>query len=368
MTTSISIWTRLLVVLVLACTAVGQPAAQPVGADGADFLYRTVQGDTLTGLAERFTAAPSNWKLLQELNAVAEPTQLPIARLIRIPFALIPLVPATVQAQHVAGEARADGTRLAPNAQLDEGATIATGQNGFLTLRFNDDTLLTLHNDTAVLLERIRAFKGTGLIDSILTVKDGSVESDVAPRGTGVGRFEIRTPVSVTGVRGTRLRVHNDTAGSRTELLTGRAHLEGSKGSKTFLSPGQGAPTDASGALGAVRPLLPKPDLTAPQRSQSGWTVSFPPVAGATAYRVVVADDPNGAQPYSSEIFDSPPVTFNASGAGNYYVVVRAIDADGLMGEDAARPFEGRAVLRSSDGSTVMTASRSPIFLSDPHW
>ncbi len=261
------------------------------------------------------------------------------------------------------GEVRVDGATLQADAPVDEGAILATGPNGFVTLRFDDETLLTLHSDTAVRLERVKAFKGTGLIDSILAVEEGSVESAVAPHGTGVGRFEIRTPVSVTGVRGTRLRVHKDDAGSRTELLTGRAHLGAAEGRQTFLSAGQGAPTDNLGKLGEVRPLLPKPDLPAPTRGGPGWTLSFPAVPGATAYRVVVADDPNGAHPYSSAIFDKPQITFSAPGAGSYYVVVRAIDRDGLMGQDAAQPFRGRPVLRSGHGGSVITSDRSPVFL-----
>lgn len=89
--------------MALALVPLSEPAAQPVGADGDDFLYRTLQGDTLLGLADRFTTTAANWTILQEINAVTDPTRLPIAKTIRIPFSLIPIVSASVQARHVSG-------------------------------------------------------------------------------------------------------------------------------------------------------------------------------------------------------------------------------------------------------------------------
>ena len=59
----------------------------------------------------------------------------------------------------------------------------------------------------------MRQFEGTGLTDSVVRVQRGSVESSVAPEGQGVGR-EIRTPVAVTGVRGTRFRVQSGSGGA----------------------------------------------------------------------------------------------------------------------------------------------------------
>src|SRR3546814_17702103 len=71
--------------------------------------------------------------------------------------------------------------------------------------------------DGATHLERLRQFEGNALTDSILRVQRGVVDSNVAPAGQGVGRFEVRTPVAVTGVRGTRFRVPARAQGARSE-------------------------------------------------------------------------------------------------------------------------------------------------------
>src|SRR3546814_3967669 len=46
---------------------------------------------------------------------------------------------------------------------------------------------------------------------------------------------------------------------------------------------------------------------------------------------------------------------FSAPGAGTYYALVRAIDADGIMGRDASQSFQGRTLLNTSDGKPVLT-------------
>src|SRR5690606_38454165 len=119
-----------------------------------------------------------------------------------------------------------------------------------------DGTTLTVPTQSSLHLERLRVFKGTGLTDTISTLGAGSLETQVAPQGTGVGRFEIRSPVSITGVRGTQLRVHVNDQGSQSEVLEGVAGLNSRQSGFARLRPGQGAAVNSSGQLQAVKPLL----------------------------------------------------------------------------------------------------------------
>src|SRR3546814_516420 len=221
--------------------------AQPAGAYGENFLYRIIANDTLIALSDRYTDSPNNWKTLQSLNAVQEPTLLPIGLELKIPFALIPELPSQARVDHLAGQASVVGRPLKTGDQVGEGQTITTGENGFLPLVLYVDSALTIPATSSLTIERLRVFKGTGLIDTMFTMHQGSLESMVAPKYTGVGRFEIRTPVSITGVRGTRLRVHAQTGGTQNEVLEGSARLDASQGRSATLHQGQGAAIDASG-------------------------------------------------------------------------------------------------------------------------
>lgn len=339
--------------------------AQPLGADGDDFIYRIAKDDTLIELAQRYTDASSNWTVLQNLNAVTEPTQLPIGLELRIPFSLIPVVPSQATVSHVAGPAAVDGQRLGVDQEVSEGDTVATGPGGYVTLVLSDGSTLTVPASSSMRFDRLRVFRGTGLIDTIFTMREGSLESRVAPQDTGVGRFEIRTPVSITGVRGTRLRVHAQAQGSQSEVLEGAARLASGAGQAARLRPGQGAAIDASGKMLGVRPLLPAPDLDDMARGGEGWVVAFPPVPGAAEYLVRVASDAAGTELHSSRRFATSDITFSAPGAGTYYVLVRAIDADGVMGHDASLAFQGHALLKSGDGTPIATAHGAHVRLAE---
>ena len=352
---------------VFACAQLFSPAAlaQPAGAQGNDFIYRVAQNDTLIQLAERFTNNSQLWQTLQALNAVEDPLRLPIGKEIRIPFRLIPEQPAQATVTHITGTVRNGEQSLAAGDLISEGDTITSEANGFATLTLTDGSTLTIPPQSSLSLDRLRVFKGTGLTDTISNLKQGSLESHVAPQNTGVGRFEIRSPVSVTGVRGTQLRVHASEQGAHSEVLEGVAGLSSQQSAPARLKAGQGALVDQGGTLQGVRPLLPAPALSVPERGNAGWVVSFPPVPGADSYLVRVARDPEGVQLVSSQRFDTPSVSFRAPGSGTFYVLVRGIDAQGLNGMDAIQPFLGQATLQTSDGSSVSTSFDLLVTLND---
>ena len=356
---------RFVRILIALCAAVAGPLAmaQPAGALGDDFIYRIQQGDTLIHLAGRYTRNESNWAALQRLNTVEDPYRLVIGSELRIPLSMIPVVAAPTVAVHVSGPATVDGSPLREGMPVAEGSTIITEANGFVTLQLADGTKVTLPQQGSTYLERLRQFEGSALTDSILRVQDGVVDSNVAPEGQGVGRFEVRTPVAVTGVRGTRFRVRASAEGARSEVLEGSVrllpHARGSAPGRPVAVPtGYGAAIGADGVLRGVHALLPAPQLGAPQRAGSGqWTAPVLPVPGAVAYQVQVSRDADGLELTSSSRFDTPDIRFSAPGGGTYYVAVRAIDAAGMGGRDARLTFEGANVL--------MTVSGLPVTLSD---
>src|SRR5690606_6641581 len=141
--------------------------------------------------------------------------------------------------------------------------------------------------------------------------------------------------------------------GVRNEVVQGVMAIDTPKAAEFTIRQGQGAAIGPTGENLGIRPLLPAPDLPAPERAGGQWTLAFPPVPGAQSYRVRVASDPDGALTSSTAEFTEPAVAFSANEPGTHYVFVRAVDDLGLGGIDASMPFEGRAVLRSSDGQPV---------------
>ena len=204
----------------------GVVSAQPSGARGENFVYKVLAGDTLLGISQTYTRQDRNWSEIQRLNAVADPYRLPIGKELQIPFRMIPEVPAPARITHQTGQILVNGQALgAGTTHLQEGDLIRTGSNGYLTLELQDGSQLSVPAQASLSVARMRAFEGTGLTDSIIALDDGDVESRVSPEKTGVGRFEVRTPVSITGVRGTELRVRTQQGMAHSEVLEGRAEL-----------------------------------------------------------------------------------------------------------------------------------------------
>src|SRR5690606_26298163 len=133
--------------------------------------------------------------------------------------------PAASEVVHVSGAASVDGAPLRVGMTVADGAVIPPGPTGFVTLHLAEGTTLTLPRGAPPEFQAWRRFAGSALTASIRRVENGVVESHVAPSGQGVGRFEVRTPVAVTGVRGTRFRVRADTQGVRSEVIDGSVRL-----------------------------------------------------------------------------------------------------------------------------------------------
>jgi len=353
-----------LVSVVFGLAFVPNAEAQPAGAKGDDFLYRVMAGDTLIALAQRYTLRASNWSALQNLNGVDDPYRLQIAKVLRIPFSMIPVRASTARVTNVTGEVSVEARALTAADDVSEGQSIRTGASGFATLQLADNSVVAVPPSTTLVIKRLREFQGTGLTDSIFEMETGSVETHVAPQDTGVGRFEVRTPVSVTGVRGTRMRVHVD-GGSRSEVISGAAGVDGAAASELFLRERQGVAIGRDGKSSGVRSLLPAPTLHQPTRGSRGWTAEFEPVAGARAYLVSVARDAGGGQLVSQHRIESPPAHFSAAGAGTHYVFVRAIDDLGIGGVDASAPFEGAYVLIDGSGNAISTLGGGMVFVAD---
>lgn len=338
--------------------------AEPAGAIGNNFIYIVEPGDTLSDLATLYTTRFDLWRQLQNINNVHDELALPIGKQLQIPFSMIPVVATDAQLSHAQGAVWVNDEPVSAAQSLKAGDVIRTGSNGFATLELKDQSTLSLPNNSQLHIRQLNAFERARLTDAILELQTGTVESRVAPDHTGVGRFEIHTPLSVTGVRGTDLRIHTTPAVAMTELLSGKAHYDTSTQHLQNLKATQGVSIQADGTSSIV-PLLTAPTLSEPERGTQGWQVSLKPVVGAQHYVVQVSLDPEGSQLVKRyEVAgDQMIIPLLSSGPGDHYAFIRAVDKDGLMGLDATIAFSGQLTLTSSDGSSVTSGFGSPILL-----
>ncbi len=315
--------------------------AQPSGADGAEFLYRVQQGDTLISLADRYMDSVEGWRLLQQRNHVADPYHLKPGSVLRIPFDRIPVVPATAQVVFARDATTGGGKPLQAGMKLAEDAQIDTGDKGAVTLAFDDGTRVTVPPGSHVALSRVRAFARAGLIDVRMHVKQGEAESTVSPKKRGVGRYEISTPALVTGVRGTRFRVQASESVSTSSVLEGEVATKAGRQSQAVKA-GFGVQAADGHLKRAALPAAPKlnamPDLVQTPCLRATWQ----PVRGAVSYRAAVARDAALTELSAYQLSKTPGATLCGSEDGNYTLVVQSVDALGLTSVSATHAFTVR--------------------------
>ncbi len=313
-----------------------------------DFIYRTQPGDTLIGFARRALIEPQRWRELQQLNGITNARRIPVGTPLRVPVAWLRQSAVDVEVIDVIGAVSIGGRPVQVGDRLAEGTALDTGQNGFLSLRTAEGAVVVLQSGTRVTLQRLRRYDGAGGHDTRLEMEAGRAESDV-PRGN-VGRFEIVTPVAVGAVRGTEFRVAFDGTdrSARNEVVTGVVAVAGSgaaAGAETDVPAGFGTRTDAAGLTSPPVKLLPAPVLNAPATRFEVPTGSFEiePVPLAASYRVQVATDAAGRQVVAEQSAATTRIELAPLDDGEYWLRLRAIDANGLQGTDTVQRFEIRA-------------------------
>ncbi|MFV9474088.1 FecR domain-containing protein [Advenella sp. RU8] len=335
--------------------------AQPSGAHEDNFLYQIKEGDTLSSLSETFTSKPSNWQAIKKANRIANTRKIPTGTMLKIPFILIDEVPDEAKIIYLTGDVLINNTPASKKHLIVENDTITTGAQSNVTVELSDESKVQIPPDSVVLVKRLRKFRGTGLIDSIFDIQTGKLAAHASPQKTGVGRFEIRTPVSITGVRGTVVRAEAaGQNGSSSELLQGNAAFIAAESRHQLidLDANQGITATAQGKAGDIIELLPPPEISLNQTSPFEFRVNIKPVSGASAYLVRVSNDISGYDVLFTDTIKKPEASVTGPGKGTYYVSVRSIDSNQLAGADAVQPFTITATgIMTETGVSIITQS-----------
>lgn len=332
--------------------------ASPPAPLGDEVAHIVKEGDTLEGLARDYLAAPRQWQQLQARNKVADPRRLQPGSVIWIPVRLQPSESATVQfvqgavtAQARAGDAPAP---VSPGGKLEEGTALQVGPESFVAVKLADGTVVRVQAQSELQLRQLRRRGRAGSVQSVLEMHKGGVESTVPPSTEPLRRFEIRTPLAVTSVRGTHFSVAMADSGQTTaSVLNGSVAVQSRRDTDShpgaslnaptaLLAPGQGLAVATDGTVGAARPLLPPPDtsgMPAMLGDASLLAIDLPTAPGATRYLAQVAQDEALTQVLRHGSFADGRLRWKALEDGRYYLAVRAVDEAGIAGLPAVQPF-----------------------------
>ncbi len=322
-----------LMVWVLCALSAGAAATSASAQENAPIQYQVKSGDTLHGLHDRYFVGRDAVARIAKLNKVKNPRLLQIGSNLEIPRNMLKYRKVTLKVQRFSGPVMIAGERAAAGSALAEGGIVRTGARGFVTFGANRGSVISLPSNSRARLKRARLYVLDDILDVDFEVLNGRSEIK-APKLRKQERFELRTPLAVTAVRGTEFRVGFDeaTSVSATEVVEGSVSVA-SGGEQNLAPAGFGVPVTAAG-LGEPEALLPAPVIADAEDIQTGKEVSFAVTPDATAigYRTQIARDATFLDVVAESVTDAPEVSFTELENGRYFVRARAISATGIEG------------------------------------
>lgn len=300
--------------------------------------------DTLIGISSRYLEQPGRWPELQRLNRISNPRRLQPGSTLRIPLDWLRWTELPVEITFVQGVVTGRQGPLAAGMRLAAGDTLDTGAQGALTVRFPDGAVAVFSPGTRAVLGASRITPDGSIRATRIDLQAGSVDTTATPLKGPASRFEVRTPRVVTAVRGTHFRVAAQDDVSRHEVLTGAVALTGAASGAVPLTQGEGLRAQA-GQLGAVVRLLPAPDVgTLPALvERTAQVVQIAPQAGAAGWRWQIAADAQFTQLLQDTRTAAPAWALSGLADGDYFLRVRAADAQQIEGADATHALAVRA-------------------------
>jgi hypothetical protein len=330
--------------------------------------YTVKPGDTLISIAERYLARSSDWPKIQQSNRIADPYRILPGTVMRIPAAMLRGEPGAARLEKVSGSVRwHDGNGLwqaaADGLRLTVGAMLETGEDSSALLLLADGSRIVVASDSVLKFDVLSVF-GDGLMaDTRLHLSRGQAEVEANPARRRHQHLRIRTPSAQAVVRGTRFRIDADDEGSREETLSGRVDVTAA-GKRVAVPAGKGTLVKAGKPPIAPVRLLPAADVSSlPVRFETlPMRFDLPRLPGAVEWQGLIAPDRELRSILSSKRARSEHLAFADLPNGDYVLVLRAVDVNGIPGHDVLHPFTVFArpfppgLNTPGDGATVRTA------------
>ena len=311
-----------------------------------EWIYGVKPGDTVVSIAKEYLTNPNHWTRLVALNKITQDTRLPPGTKLRLPVALLKreaVAAEVVDAQGKVTRTSKNGqpVPLTKGTQLQTGDTIDTGPDSTAALRFVDASRLLLTPNTTLSLSELLLLGKTGIAQTVMELKRGSIDTKVAKQQLPAGRYEVNSRAVNLAVRGTDFRASVDeNQVGRSEVLEGGVQASAA-GKPVQVPAGFGTSAAPGEAAREPVPLLPAPDLKGVDARLERVPLRFQwqAVAGVKSYRAQVFADKTFERLLLDGVFPTNGAKWADLPDGRYVLRVRSIDPSGLEGLNADHEF-----------------------------
>ena len=341
---------KTLVVLLGVLLSAVASAENKDGSNEPSFIaYKIKAGDTLNRIAHQYLVQPLDLDAIKKANRPQSLDILKVGAELSIPRHLVKTSPskATIMGLSCATSIRVGNSSkaLTVGTQVSEGALIEVPAECHVSLLLEDGSIIRLPSSAALKISTLRKNALETAPEVKLDLARGRVELDVNKGRSKLTPFEVRTPISIMGVRGTEFRVgysHEDQAG-QVEVLGGTVQTRGNTDANAqAITKGLGVPINADGKSLGVETLLDPPAF-AVAKATAGSAPSFvvkltaPPQAS-----YFVADSSNTANltgQRSSQHLLSPELFIPRLTPQLTFYLLTSVSETGLVGTERTYGF-----------------------------
>lgn len=370
-----------------------QPLHSAVASSGHQHQLGTVNhtivdGDTLEQLSRRYLGDATLWPAVRAHNDNVHPLRLVPGQTLQLPLNLLRLASAHIDFVHGSAslsrstpastptDPASTQQPLQPGQALQEGDTLTLPEDSYLTVRLADGSQVRIQAQSQVNVQQLRRRGRNGSLQTVLELEQGGLEVQVPGPASNTRQLEVVTPVASTSVRGTHFQV--DTSAQRTSasVYSGAVQMQAVQGGSSSLPSAQrvqarhgmvldqsqsngGSGSDGTASTAArPQPLLAAVTLTdvggevggaagTPGQwhsSDAHWLeLAFPALEQAAGYQLRIAEDRQGNAVLYQARLDTPQARLAQLPDGRYWVQVRGIDNQGLVGLDSQAPLTIKA-------------------------
>jgi hypothetical protein len=284
--------------------------------DKQPIIYTIKSGDTLSQLSEKYFRQPANLKFIQNINHLGSIDLLQVGEKLKIPREVVKQSPsqASIISFSCSRPIRAGIPlrTISIGSVLSEGAIIDIPSECHISMLLEDSSVIHLPSSAAVKITTLRKNALESSPEVQLDLVRGRVELEVYKGRSSTTPFDVRTPLSVTGVRGTEFRVGytpSDETG-QVEVLSGVVQAMGVNDAQSRpIEKGQGIPFDRTGKALPIEKLLDAPVFeraNVVSNTQTSYALKFSELPTANSYTAISAKSANFLGNRTSQTLPTP--------------------------------------------------------------
>jgi hypothetical protein len=328
----------------LAICLLASAAAQAQGnADDAHVHYTVKAGDNMSTLAQRHLQDEGDLAEVARVNQIPNIHRVQVGRVIKIPRQILKYTPAqaTVTQINCTTALRLDGEQsqdLKPGSILREGDVLRIPAGCRLSMSFEDQATVRLLSGAVVQLKTLRRNAFDAAPQVHLELLNGRLSAKVPTRAQPNAPFQVTTPSSMAGIRGTQFRAgfEADQGNAQVEVLNGAVAAQGLADTQIArLETQHGMAIASHGKAFEVERLLPAPRFEQLAIAASGnapAALHFAPPAQARRFSLTTSQDANFRAILSTQFTEQARIDApNLSAKADFYQWA-AISGTGVMG------------------------------------